>query len=572
MGVSLNSACVSCQHRICQECHIEVIGEVDRIPSIGPSALFEDTSANLPTPIQRKSPVWKETRYSENDNLAVPISATLAHAPQPQGGLKPDDSLPNESPYAFGAFSHAVLHAQAEECSINSDDVPRSSSKTNNTAAIQHPSTTTDAAYRLALEHNPAPTGSSDAISEYFRSRWESTAHFGEILATTPWSSPEDATSDDFAHSITTTPSSSSRTRQFEGLGSLDHSFFTDDEVSCIPLFDDFTDLLWRSFSQRERPNGDGSSAATHPSPGSSAVSSSSAQLNDAPNSGPRYSKRVRNGRSTTPDDSESGRSRGKGRDPNIKKTTGRLPFACPFHKMDHIEHSRCRLRILMRIKDVKQHLGRSHYRRSHCPRCGEFMDEPELREHARMDPPCANKDFVRSGIDPSQSLQLSKRSDRRRSEEEQWYDIWDIIFPGHPRPASPFLKSEAFEYSEYIATNGPLILRMHLREHGCLGPESDVADEIVDSVLEGALEQILINFIGRQSQGALSAQNESTEETDPTDETEQPVHAVAGFAVQPNDWEIVPDDDGDDGLTGLFDNFNRKKRRLALDAHREKC
>lgn len=87
------------------------------------------------------------------------------------------------------------------------------------------------------------------------------------------------------------------------------------------------------------------------------------------------------------------------------KKPRNSRPFACPFCKKDLQWYQACVRFELTKVRHVKQHLHRKH------------ADE----------------------IDDSARALLRQRS-APGTEEEQWYRIFDLLFPGHsPRPASPY-------------------------------------------------------------------------------------------------------------------------------------
>ncbi|KKY37882.1 hypothetical protein UCDDA912_g02099 [Diaporthe ampelina] len=41
-------------------------------------------------------------------------------------------------------------------------------------------------------------------------------------------------------------------------------------------------------------------------------------------------------------------------------------------------------------------------------------------------------------GITEDQRNELKKSSPRKKPLEDQWFDVWDVIFPGRPKPQSP--------------------------------------------------------------------------------------------------------------------------------------
>lgn len=103
------------------------------------------------------------------------------------------------------------------------------------------------------------------------------------------------------------------------------------------------------------------------------------------------------------------------------KDSVGSL--ACPFWKKDPRQawsRSRACCKGHSRIRDVKQHLKRRH------------------------------KDLAKI-----QCLELGQYSKRNAGEMEQWFAIWDIVFPNLPRPPSPYVSDDLqAELSEYQSSS----------------------------------------------------------------------------------------------------------------------
>jgi hypothetical protein len=96
-------------------------------------------------------------------------------------------------------------------------------------------------------------------------------------------------------------------------------------------------------------------------------------------------------------------------------------PFSCPFCKKDLQRYQACAKFGLTRVPHVKQHLHRKH----------------------------------RHEIDDLVKNRLKQRS-ARGTEEEQWYGIFDLLFPGHsPRPASPYNDFTLSEQPPQTLTDG---------------------------------------------------------------------------------------------------------------------
>lgn len=121
-----------------------------------------------------------------------------------------------------------------------------------------------------------------------------------------------------------------------------------------------------------------------------------------------------------------------------------RIQLACPFQKLDSHKHHDCLKYALHRIKDVKQHIYRRHRQPDYyCARCFEIFKAADVRdEHARSNH-CKNlPDPGFEGISEDQKIRLNKSSSRGLDPQEQWFEMWDIIFPGKPRPSSAWVGS----------------------------------------------------------------------------------------------------------------------------------
>lgn len=124
-------------------------------------------------------------------------------------------------------------------------------------------------------------------------------------------------------------------------------------------------------------------------------------------------------------------------------------PFSCPFYVRDRHAWRNCMQHSFKRICDVRQHIRRIHLQRRHCPTCGQtFEDDPNdtnLNRHiaARR---CQRQDFYMPGITADQDRRIAAIRDQgsvRRPAAQRWFEMWRVIFPGTPAPASPYSSSE---------------------------------------------------------------------------------------------------------------------------------
>lgn len=118
--------------------------------------------------------------------------------------------------------------------------------------------------------------------------------------------------------------------------------------------------------------------------------------------------------------------------------------LACPFQKRNPFKYQRCFGVSLHRIKDVKQHVYRCHSSPEYyCAACYTVFDTASDRDNHSRRRECERLDHPFwqqfEGITEDQRKQLSEKSDRTLSEEDQWYQIWDLIFPSQERPRSAY-------------------------------------------------------------------------------------------------------------------------------------
>lgn len=116
--------------------------------------------------------------------------------------------------------------------------------------------------------------------------------------------------------------------------------------------------------------------------------------------------------------------------------------FACPFQKFDPHKYHKCLKYRLNRIKDVKQHIYRQHTQRPYyCARCYEFFTTRDDRDEHSRRADCKTRQPPRfEGINDDQRNELKKSSPRGKPLQEQWFEVWEVVFPGCQRPQSAFI------------------------------------------------------------------------------------------------------------------------------------
>ncbi|KAK6084443.1 hypothetical protein SCUP234_03232 [Seiridium cupressi] len=112
--------------------------------------------------------------------------------------------------------------------------------------------------------------------------------------------------------------------------------------------------------------------------------------------------------------------------------------LACPFYKWNCQVYGDCFRYELRRPKDVRQHLYRKHMQPQFCcPVCYKTLRDTESRDIHVQKQACVPADGSTgfNGISEDQKTRLTHYVCGTKPVEEQWYDIWDIIFGGTVQP-----------------------------------------------------------------------------------------------------------------------------------------
>ncbi|KAF4986252.1 hypothetical protein FDECE_16045 [Fusarium decemcellulare] len=124
--------------------------------------------------------------------------------------------------------------------------------------------------------------------------------------------------------------------------------------------------------------------------------------------------------------------------------------LACPFYQFDPVRYHRCYNYALDHNRIVIQHLFRSHTQPKHCELCLErFPDYDSLRDH-RQDLQCEKREYIApDGITPQQKRKLQSRSSKigEKAEDDEWFEIYEIVFPGAQKPTSAYIDYRGLWY-----------------------------------------------------------------------------------------------------------------------------
>ncbi|PSR85794.1 hypothetical protein BD289DRAFT_453098 [Coniella lustricola] len=172
---------------------------------------------------------------------------------------------------------------------------------------------------------------------------------------------------------------------------------------------------------------------------------------------------------------------------PSVKKgrkliPPGEIRLACHFQKRNPERYPACGIRKngFRTVAEIKQHFWRNHQQNpNYCPRCKASFDTAQLKDdHVRQAfvTPCPESAAnIPEGLSHELCTVLKRRVDKECDLFEQWFSIWDIIFPEIPRPDNPMfdlcddVHIQTLDLAAFLETEGPGVVTSMLREEGYL-------------------------------------------------------------------------------------------------------
>lgn len=148
----------------------------------------------------------------------------------------------------------------------------------------------------------------------------------------------------------------------------------------------------------------------------------------------------------------------------------------------------------------------RRHRMPIHCDRCQTvFESESDRAAHCRSTPICEVvpvRDW--DCITEAQKRLLSERVSGRKSKEENWFTIFEILFPGAPKPRSPYLDPDFADgllaLREFAVAEVPGIVTQLVAENSLQDslPFDFNAQSYTETVVQDAIEILLARFESR--------------------------------------------------------------------------
>jgi hypothetical protein len=196
-----------------------------------------------------------------------------------------------------------------------------------------------------------------------------------------------------------------------------------------------------------------------------------------------------------------------------LKPDTAQTRFlACPYWKWNPNKNQQCGKLTLKRIRDVKQHLNRRHTPEFYCERCFViFLSHQSHQDHI-ISVPCRRQPHVQlDGISHSQHRELCRKSNPAFTEEDQWFAIWDILFPGSERPFSAYIDSELSAdlrlFREYWQNFGQDILLDVLRSNQWVSMSAEEQETQGRRILAEGLDRIYEDWLSSRSPAVTESQ-----------------------------------------------------------------
>lgn len=214
---------------------------------------------------------------------------------------------------------------------------------------------------------------------------------------------------------------------------------------------------------------------------------------------GPQRGKRSSNANADEDEDEDEPGQGGSKKRSRKNRSSGYIhrSLACPFAKKDPAKYHECNKNRITRIQDVKQHLRRFHEPPIYCLICKDtFKSESDLQTHAEAKS-CTLRPGKVDGVDRDQKKKLLNNVPRNLSIEDQWFFIFDILFPGFdPRPRSPYVEGPAnpvlLAFQHFMVHQGLTLLVARLQARGIVTSSLGNSGQLLLATLAEGQEAIV--------------------------------------------------------------------------------
>ncbi|KAI0124075.1 hypothetical protein BJ170DRAFT_697047 [Xylariales sp. AK1849] len=189
------------------------------------------------------------------------------------------------------------------------------------------------------------------------------------------------------------------------------------------------------------------------------------------------------------------------------KKNTRRVD--CPFLRYNPNMFGRCRGKGFLNVSHLKEHLREKH-QEPHCGECLQSLNDDQRKSHKCLGPGPPETRPRRNFLTKKALAQLENRArnkTRNRTLEDQWVEIYKIIFPDERQPyPNPYLDHRTVEIvnslERYIRTQLPRLSKEFLQIRP---PCQLVSNEQYREEIEQATETFIAGTLVEWKSGELS-------------------------------------------------------------------
>ncbi|KAI9655304.1 MAG: copper-binding transcription factor [Bathelium mastoideum] len=138
--------------------------------------------------------------------------------------------------------------------------------------------------------------------------------------------------------------------------------------------------------------------------------------------------------------------------------------LACHFYKFNPQKHRDCARYKLRDISRVKQHLRRCHGVPIYCPSCYQTFNKEDVRDQHARSRTCQNRSPVKfEYVTEEQRKLLERRVSKNKSTFDNWFAIFETLFPGTAHPKTPYvdaiLSEQLRELLDFTLAEGPQVI-----------------------------------------------------------------------------------------------------------------
>ncbi|KAL9619601.1 MAG: hypothetical protein Q9160_005788 [Pyrenula sp. 1 TL-2023] len=220
-------------------------------------------------------------------------------------------------------------------------------------------------------------------------------------------------------------------------------------------------------------------------------------------------------------------------RSPKPSDVDSKRPLACPYFKYNPARFSGMNC-------NERDYRGCSSKFLPDISRLNEFCDREELDEHSQRALRCSfNGPKFTEKMTSAQQRQI-KRKRPGVTAEENWFDIYRILFPQAPIPDSPYLETKyptiISNFMSYFRVEGPPLLSSLLETELITALGASVSTELRTLIANRAAEQCIEQMLGAPACLLFQGQPHSSSTLPDLETASSSQGATSGITTLPSD------------------------------------